>query len=69
LPRRGGPIADCRLKKWCGNFLPCQSVPLRGMNRDRQFQFAVLLLVIFFAAGQDFPSEESFSPPLLEFEI
>jgi hypothetical protein len=23
------PIADCRLKKWCGSFLPCQSVPPR----------------------------------------
>jgi hypothetical protein len=39
-----------------------------GSIENRQFQFAVLMLVNFFAAGKDFPSEESFSPPLLEFE-
>jgi len=27
------PIADCRVKKWCGNFLPYQSVPPRRVNR------------------------------------
>jgi len=26
-------IADCRLKKWCGNFLPCQSARRGGINR------------------------------------
>jgi hypothetical protein len=30
---------------------------------------AVLLLVSFLAAREDFPSEKSFSPSLLEFEI
>jgi hypothetical protein len=31
-------ITDCRLKKWCGSFVACQSVPPSGINRKSAIQ-------------------------------